>query len=856
MSPSDRDNPNLVAEDFLKDPKAQKMFENPSGVFFTVVHAMAKEISLEPRVKEYCRNLYRSNGTITTRPTKKGLGVANDPAHEYMSVLQLENKPFNAFAEADVVNERDYRDQFLLIAKAQKEGFIEVEVNQLYLITCISIRFADAFFSDEGAGVFKRSINENQTTQMHDFSGWDQFRSAVINLSLKKYLGKWIAKAMKEELMERAKDHVARNCASVLFDKLTVAPCQMPMRRRNDLLLPDAWFVHPGLMHVMGLYLTEDSSGFAVILNGDGAVVDFLKLYPLLKRNDLEQQLKGFIEETAPHLVVMNDTAGLRGRGIYLFLTRLCQDKCRQEQDEAAGKSARDLKHVDEEDDKVPHNAHRIFLPMITETYIASAFAASAKAAKEFPDYTRNQRRAISMARLIQDPLLEIANLWMDPSRGDNLPASHNTILNVSLHPLQSMLSAASLLKRFERSLINATSLVGVDINYAINNRHARSTLQFVPGLGSRKALVLIEALERSGKTVGKRSAIRHALEHMTSPHARASAGSPGGLAAESGQEEGGCVAKNAIAFLRAMDRDRTMFDEDDADVYDEDRVEFAPLDNTRIHPDDAKLAALICWSAASKSREMPAVSGEEDLPDDVADCVRKVIKSSVDVIKKRLHNDIYFLSIRSSAKWKIFKTSGNLIGDQTEESKWALEGDLLAGVDLDAINQVCKEQLLWEDKSEDLRFCVQELRFPFAEHRRELRVLNDDEVFDLLTSTDDLQIGAEVTVRIVDFQGKFVNCRLASGLRASIHISELSDDTGAFRHVRDERDLEAAVRDVLGVGVNDDILTRVVAIQKDRFSLRLSAREAKADELFQNELRPADFYWYVAWCARVASIR
>lgn len=820
------------------------MFENPSGVFYTIVHAMAREISLEPRVKEYCRNLYRSNGTISTRPTKKGQAIAGDPAHEYLSVLHLENKPFIAFAEPDAVNGRDFRDQFLLISKAEKEGFIQVEVNQLYLITCISIRFADAIFSDEGAGVFKRSINENQTTQMHDFSGWDQFRSAVINLSLKKYLGKWICKAMKEELMDRAKDHVTRQCASALFDKLTVAPCQMPMRRRNDLLLPDDWFVHPGLMHVMGLYLTEDSSGFAVILNGDGAVVDFLKLYPLLKRHDLENQLRGFIEETAPHLVVMNDTAGLRGRGIYIFLTRLCQEKCKQAQDEAAGKSARDLKHVDEEDDKVPHNAHRIFLPMITETFIASAFASSAKGAKEFPDYVVNQRRAISMARLIQDPLLEIANLWMDPSRGDHLPASHNTILNVHLHPLQSMLSAPALLKRFHRVLTNATAIAGVDVNYAINHPHARSTMQFVPGLGPRKALVLLDTLQRSGKTIGKRSAIRAAMEHMTSPHLRAAAENAHALPAEKEQEEGGSVAKNAIAFLRAVDRDRTMFDEDDDDMYDEDRVEFSPLDNTRIHPENAKLAALVCWAAASKSKEMPAVGSDGDLPDDVAEVIKKTVKSSVDVIKKRLHNDIYFLSMRSSAKWQLFKKSGNMVGDEAEESKWAIDGDLLSTVDLDAINQTCKEQLLWEDKTSDLLFCVQELRFPFAEHRRELRVLRDDEVFDLLTSSDDLRIGAEVTVQIVDFQAKFVNCRLASGLRGSIHISELSDDPTAFRRIHDERDLEAAVRDVLGVGVNDDILARVVDIQKDRFSLRLSAREGKAEELLKNDLRPMDFYW------------
>lgn len=78
--------------------------------------------------------------------------MAREPAHEYFKILELENKPFIAFVEQDKNLGTDFREQFALIAKAEKEGYIEVNVNKAYLITCMSVRFADAIFSDEGAG--------------------------------------------------------------------------------------------------------------------------------------------------------------------------------------------------------------------------------------------------------------------------------------------------------------------------------------------------------------------------------------------------------------------------------------------------------------------------------------------------------------------------------------------------------------------------------------------------------------------------------------------------------------------------------------------------------------------------------
>ena len=57
---------------------------------------------------------------------------------------------------------------------------------------------------------------------------------------------------------------------------------------------------------------------------------------------------------------------------------------------------------------------------------------------------------------------------------------------------MQNYLSPGTLVRAFERVLVRATALVGCDLNRALRYWHMESTLQFVPGLGARKARALL----------------------------------------------------------------------------------------------------------------------------------------------------------------------------------------------------------------------------------------------------------------------------------------------------------------------------------------------------------------------------
>lgn len=53
------------------------------------------------------------------------------------------------------------------------------------------------------------------------------------------------------------------------------------------------------------------------------------------------------------------------------------------------------------------------------------------------------------------------------------------------------------LLAAFERSLVDVTNAVGVDMNKAVGHVHYRALLPFISGLGPRKAEALVKKIEK-----------------------------------------------------------------------------------------------------------------------------------------------------------------------------------------------------------------------------------------------------------------------------------------------------------------------------------------------------------------------
>jgi transcription elongation factor SPT6 len=112
---------------------------------------------------------------------------------------------------------------------------------------------------------------------------------------------------------------------------------------------------------------------------------------------------------------------------------------------------------------------------------IPKLFASSHYSQKLLKNHPFFLKKAICLARWEQDPMNEILNLWSPIM-------SENQALNIELHPLQKQINQARLLEKMEEVNIQTVNNIGIDINLLIDHEHMHNQLQFLSGLGPRKA--------------------------------------------------------------------------------------------------------------------------------------------------------------------------------------------------------------------------------------------------------------------------------------------------------------------------------------------------------------------------------
>lgn len=171
-------------------------------------------------------------------------------------------------------------------------------------------------------------------------------------------------------------------------------------------------------------------------------------------------------------------------------------------------------------------------------------FAASDLCPKEFIDsYGISGAQAIGLCRATQDPLAAHLELW---SEAPNTP---NLLLHLEYHPLQSMLPRERLEFALRQAAQMAVASVGVDVNAIKAWPHLQAPLQFVPGLGPRKAPLLLSII--SGPLVSRAQLQQPEASTVSPPTTwesvvKATSASAAATAAATGDEEDDETGPNA----------------------------------------------------------------------------------------------------------------------------------------------------------------------------------------------------------------------------------------------------------------------------------------------------------------------
>lgn len=132
----------------------------------------------------------------------------------------------------------------------------------------------------------------------------------------------------------------------------------------------------------------------------------------------------------------------------------------------------------------------------LIDTELAKVYMNSKVAQTDYPDYPILLREAISLARRLQDPLIEFCQLC----------TPEEEILCLKYHQLQDMVNKEDLLNALMLEFINRVNEVGVDVNRCLEHAHTSSTLQFVCGLGPRKATHLLKILHQNDNLLENRT--------------------------------------------------------------------------------------------------------------------------------------------------------------------------------------------------------------------------------------------------------------------------------------------------------------------------------------------------------------
>ncbi|XP_058105794.1 transcription elongation factor SPT6 homolog [Magnolia sinica] len=423
------------------------MFETPQDVLKGARHMAAVEISCEPSVRKHVRSIFMEKAVVSTSPTPDGK-TAIDYFHQFATVKWLDEKPFYRFKDA----------QWLLIQKAEEEKLLQVTIKLPENVQTKLISDSNDYYISDGV---------SKSAQL-----WNEQRKLILKDAFFSFLLPSMEKEARSLLTARAKNWLLMEYGKQLWNRVSVAPYQ-----RKD---TDAGSEDDAAPRVMACCWGPGKPATTfVMLDSSGEMLDVLYTGSLSlrspsaneqqrKKNDQQRLLK-FMTDHQPHVVILgavNLNCKRLKDDIYEVIFKIVEEHPRE---------------VGQEIDAVSVAYGDESLPRLYENSQISSDQLTAK-----PGIVK---RAVALGRYLQNPLAMIATLC-GPGR---------EILSWKLNTLEHFLTPDEKYGVVEHVMIDATNQVGVDINLAASHEWLFSPLQFVSGLGPRKASALQKALVRAG---------------------------------------------------------------------------------------------------------------------------------------------------------------------------------------------------------------------------------------------------------------------------------------------------------------------------------------------------------------------
>ncbi|CAM0954847.1 unnamed protein product [Alopecurus aequalis] len=454
---SGKDSPEDVAANFTC-----AMFETPQDVLRGARHMAAVEIGCEPIVRKHIRSIFMNKAVLSTKPTPEG-NLSIDSYHQLSGVKWLREKPLNKFLDG----------QWLLIQKAEEEKLLKVTIT----------------LPEDAKKKLMSEARENYLSDCVSKSAqlWDEQRKMILDDAFLNFLLPSMEKEARSLLTAKAKSCLHMEYGQEFWNKVSVAPWKKKDSGKKD---ADLDLDDESELRVMACCWGPGKPATTfVMLDSSGELVDVLYAGSLSirsqgvaeqqrKKNDQQRVFK-FMTDHSPHVVCVG-ASNLNCRqlkdDIYEVIFKIVEDHPR---------------------DVSPQMEN--FSIVYGDESVPRLYENSRISSDQLPGQSAIVKRAVALGRYLQNPLAMVATLC-GPGK---------EILSWKLHQLDQFLTPDEKYEVVEQVMVDATNQIGFDVNLAASHEWHFSTLQFVAGLGPRKASALQKELVREGSIFSRKELVK-----------------------------------------------------------------------------------------------------------------------------------------------------------------------------------------------------------------------------------------------------------------------------------------------------------------------------------------------------------
>ena len=508
------ESPQEMIERLIEDDEV--LFMDYKNALNAVRKTFAEEIFHNPKIRHEIRQVYKNFASISVTLTDKGRSTI-DGHSLYADIKYAMNR-----SPADLVAQPDF---FLRMLEAEEKGLIIVNVQT---------NDSDSWFQS----IFN-CLKSDGTSEITDL--WNKERELVLGMAFKR-LTSMITLATKEDFRRECERLIAAELRTRFLAKLDQAPFT-PFGYDKG--------TKPNVLALSFGKGDFDSAVVGAFIRDTGKVSDFFKsdLNPIRDR-DSEDRFAGQLQEFFDRNLRLHKPDVIVISGFNTSTKKLFN----------VVKNFVASRNIVVNSDDIPDTETPPLLPVIWgQDESARLFQNSQRATLELADKPSLIKYCVGLARYVQSPLLEYISLRDD-------------IMSLTFYEHQKLLSQDTIRNVYETVFVDIVNLVGVDINEALRDPYVAQMLQYVAGLGPRKASGLLRNIAKSPGTLPSRSAlITYELSTRT-------------------------IFLNLAAFLIIPYDEGVSIRERDASV--------DLLDATRIHPEDYTLACKMAADALDLDEE------------------------------------------------------------------------------------------------------------------------------------------------------------------------------------------------------------------------------------------------------------